>query len=126
CRGGRVLVTERLADRISEIQPDGSVGRLSTPAELIDPRDLFFDEAAGLFVASGEAGGLWHEQSGHWSRIGADLSEATGVAMAGGHLYVAECARGGRLLELDPSSGAVVGVRAEKLGCPGRIAVEPG
>lgn len=124
CRSGSVLVAERLADRISEIHPDGSVSRFSTPPELIDPRDLAFADTLGLFVASGEAGGLWNEQGGRWRRIAPDLSEATGVATAAGRVFVAECARGGRVVEIEPASGRVLGVRAEKLGCPGRIAID--
>ena len=126
CWENQIFVTEPYANRISVLRADGTIRRVGTPHGFRSPSDLLFAADATLYVASLAPGGIWRRNpSGAWDRIAPSLAEITGLVLsAGGNLLVAECAQGGRLLEIDPTAGLIVSVLATDLGCPGRIALD--
>lgn len=125
CHGGRIYVTEPLADRISTVEATGAVARIGTPHGFTRPVDIALDDAGTMYVAALEPGGPWRRApDGRWSRLTPELSDLTGIAvLPSGDLLVSECARGGRLLRLAPD-GRVLETIASGLGCPGRLYVE--
>lgn len=125
CRESQVFAAEPLVNRISAVQADGDVRRIGTPHGFWRPTDLAFDDGGFLYVATSEPGGLWRRApSGHWDRLGTDLLDLGGVDVApSGEIVVAECARGGRILRIDPATGEASPPLATDLGCPGRLAV---
>ena len=124
CHDGQIFVAEPVVNRISAVQADGTVRRIGTPHGFWRPTDLAFDERGVLYAATAEPGGVWRRApSGAWDRLGPDLLDLEGVTVGpGGDLLVAECARGGRILRLSPTTGEILEAVATELGCPGRLA----
>lgn len=121
CLQGQVYVTEPFVDRISAVQATGAVSRIGTPHGFARPVDLVFDRNDVLYVASSDGGGIWRRQpGGRWDRLAEELSDLQGIAVTpSGAILASECAQGGRLVRVDPESGAVRAIASE-LGCPGR------
>lgn len=124
---GRIYIAQVTGSQISALDPDS--GELSTVSarggEIIAPDDVAFDPAGNLYateVMDGRVSVL--DTTGHSRILRDDLPSANGITVHRGRLFVGECRDGGRLMELDPGTGAQR-ILAEGLPSPNAMEVGP-
>lgn len=124
---GRIYVAQVTGSRISAL--DLATGELATVsatgADIVAPDDVAFDGNANLYateVMDGRVSVL--DTTGRSRVLRDDLPCANGITVHRGRLFVGECRDGGRLLELDPNTGAQR-LLAEGLPSPNAMEVGP-
>jgi len=124
---GRVYIAQVTGSRISAL--DVTTGELAVVTtrggDIVAPDDVAFDTDGTLYateVMDGRVSAL--DASGRTRVLRDDLPCANGITVHGDRLFVGECRDGGRLMELDRSTGAQR-MLAENLPSPNAMAVGP-
>jgi sugar lactone lactonase YvrE len=106
---GRVYVAQVTGSQISAL--DLSNGRLEAVSakggDIIAPDDVAFDAAGNLYATEVMDGRVSVREAGGRTRVlRDDLPHANGITVHQDRLFVNECRDGGRLMELDRSTGS--------------------
>jgi sugar lactone lactonase YvrE len=106
---GRVYVAQVTGSQISAL--DLNSGRLEAVSakggDIIAPDDVAFDAAGNLYATEVMDGRVSVRDAGGRSRVlRDDLPHANGITVHQDRLFVNECRDGGRLMELDRSTGS--------------------
>lgn len=124
---GRVYIAQVTGSQISALDP--RTGRLETISakggDIIAPDDVAFDPDGNLYateVMDGRVSALY--KMGRARVLRDDLPRANGITVHQGRLFINECRDGGRLMELDPASGAQR-ILLENLPSPNAMEVGP-
>jgi sugar lactone lactonase YvrE len=124
---GRVYIAQVTGSQISAL--DLGTGRVETVSakggDIIAPDDVAFGPDGELFateVMDGRVSALGKD--GRTRVLRDDLPCANGITVHQGRLFVNECRDGGRLMELDPSTGAAR-MLLEDLPSPNAMEVGP-
>ncbi|MEU0508059.1 MULTISPECIES: PQQ-binding-like beta-propeller repeat protein [Amycolatopsis] len=112
-----LIGTVQVLDRATG-EPVGEVHGLDSPADAVELAD------GSLVVSEPAHGRLLHIVDGQLRPLAENLGAPTGLALSARGTVVAADATGGRLLEIDPASGAVTEI-ARGLGAPRAVAVAP-
>ncbi|HEU4362865.1 MAG TPA: SMP-30/gluconolactonase/LRE family protein [Mycobacterium sp.] len=124
---GRVYIAQVTGSQISAL--DVTTGELVTVSarggDIVAPDDVAFGPGGELYateVMDGRVSVL--DTSGRSRVLRDDLPCANGITVHQGRLFVGECRAGGRLMELDPGTGAQH-ILADNLPSPNAMAVGP-
>jgi sugar lactone lactonase YvrE len=124
---GRVYIAQVTGSQISAL--DVGTGRLDTVSakggDIIAPDDVAFGPDGTLYateVMDGRVSALGTD--GRSRVLRDDLPCANGITVHQGRLFINECRDGGRLMELDPASGAQQ-ILLENLPSPNAMEVGP-
>ncbi|HET9877233.1 MAG TPA: SMP-30/gluconolactonase/LRE family protein [Mycobacterium sp.] len=124
---GRVYVAQVTGSQISAL--DVTTGGLATVSarggDIVAPDDVAFDPSGNLYateVMDGRVSVL--DNAGRSRVLRDDLPCANGITVDRGRLFVGECRAGGRLMELDPGTGAQR-ILADNLPSPNAMEVGP-
>ncbi len=106
---GRIYVAQVPGSKISAIDPDS--GAISTvcaiDGPITAPDDLVFDDAGNMFVTEITLGRVsMVAPDGSYRVVSGDIPVANPITMHQGRLIAGECFYGGRIMELDVSTGA--------------------
>ncbi|MDT5244082.1 MAG: hypothetical protein QOD36_1458 [Mycobacterium sp.] len=124
---GRVYVAQVTGSQISAL--DLGTGRVDTVSarggDIIAPDDVAFDSSGNLYATEVMDGRVSVRDAGGRTRVlRDDLPCANGIAVHQDRLFIGECREGGRLMELDRSSGAQR-ILLEDLPSPNAMEVGP-
>ncbi|MDT5016139.1 MAG: hypothetical protein QOD39_2299 [Mycobacterium sp.] len=124
---GRIYVAQVTGSQISAL--DLGTGRVDTVSakggDIIAPDDVAFDSSGNLYateVMDGRVSVL--DTGGHTRVLRDDLPCANGITVHHDRLFIGECREGGRLMELDRSTGAQR-ILLEDLPSPNAMEVGP-
>ena len=106
---GRVYVAQVTGSQISAL--DLGTGRVDTVSakggDIIAPDDVAFDSSGNLYATEVMDGRVSVRDAGGRTRVlRDDLPCANGITVHQDRLFIGECREGGRLMELDRSTGA--------------------
>ncbi|MDT4900368.1 MAG: hypothetical protein QOJ78_1298 [Pseudonocardiales bacterium] len=124
---GRIYVAQVTGSQISAL--DLGTGRLDTVSakggDIIAPDDVAFDSRGNLYATEVMDGRVSvHEEGGRTRVLRDDLPCANGITVHQDRLFIGECREGGRLMELDRSTGAQR-ILLENLPSPNAMEVGP-
>jgi sugar lactone lactonase YvrE len=124
---GRVYVAQVTGSQISAL--DLGTGRVDTVSakggDIIAPDDVAFDSSGNLYATEVMDGRVSVRDAGGRTRVlRDDLPCANGITVHQDRLFIGECREGGRLMELDRSTG-VQRILLEDLPSPNAIEVGP-
>jgi sugar lactone lactonase YvrE len=124
---GRVYVAQVTGSQISAL--DLGTGRLDTVSakggDIIAPDDVAFDSSGNLYATEVMDGRVSVRDAGGRTRVlRDDLPCANGITVHQDRLFIGECREGGRLMELDRSTGAER-ILVEDLPSPNAMEVGP-
>lgn len=124
---GRVYVAQVTGSQISAL--DLGTGRLDTVCakggDIIAPDDVAFDSSGNLYATEVMDGRVSVRDAGGQTRVlRDDLPCANGITVHQDRLFIGECREGGRLMELDRSTGAQR-ILLEDLPSPNAMEVGP-
>jgi sugar lactone lactonase YvrE len=124
---GRIYVAQVTGSQISAL--DLGTGRLDTVSakggEIVAPDDVAFDASGNLYATEVMDGRVSVLDTGRRARVlRDDLPCANGITVHEDRLFVNECRDGGRLMELDRSTGAQR-ILLENLPSPNAMEVGP-
>src|SRR5882757_3170038 len=124
---GRVYVAQVTGSQISAL--DLGTGRVDTVSarggDIIAPDDVAFDGSGNLYATEVMDGRVSVRDAGGRTRVlRDDLPCANGITVHQDRLFIGECREGGRLMELDRSSGAQR-ILIEGLPSPNAMEVGP-
>jgi len=107
---GRVYIAQVTGSQISALDTrTGELGTVSPKGgDIVAPDDVAFDSRGNLYateVMDGRVSVLDH--AGRTRVLRDDLPSANGITVHQDRLFVGECREGGRLMELDPATGAL-------------------
>ncbi|MDT5330997.1 MAG: hypothetical protein QOF31_2294 [Mycobacterium sp.] len=124
---GRVYVAQVTGSQISAL--DLGTGRVDTVSarggDIIAPDDVAFDSSGNLYATEVMDGRVSVRDAGGRTRVlRDDLPCANGITVHQDRLFIGECREGGRLMELDRSSGAQR-ILLEDLPSPNAMEVGP-
>lgn len=106
---GRLYVAQVSGSQVSAIDVDsGAIETISAKGgDIVAPDDLAFDEQGNLYATEITEGRVsMRAPNGRTTVISADVPVANPITVHQGRLIVGECRPGGRIMELDRSSGA--------------------
>jgi sugar lactone lactonase YvrE len=125
---GQVYIAQVSGSQISAL--DLATGRLRTVSakggDIVAPDDVAFDPRGNLYateVMDGRVSVLGVD--GRTRVLRDDVPNANGITFHNGRLFIGECRIGGRIMELDPDSGAVLRVLLENVPMPNAMEVGP-
>jgi sugar lactone lactonase YvrE len=106
---GRIYVAQVAGSQVSAVDPDSGAIETISPigGGITGPDDLVFDEAGNLYcteITTGRVSVL--HPDGTSKILAGDIAVANPITYHQGHLIAGELRMGGRILELDRSSGA--------------------
>jgi sugar lactone lactonase YvrE len=124
---GRVYVAQVTGSQISAL--DLGIGRVDTVSakggDIIAPDDVAFDASGNLYATEVMDGRVSVRDAGGRTRVlRDDLPCANGITVHRDRLFIGECREGGRLMELDRSTGAQR-ILLEDLPSPNAMEVGP-
>jgi sugar lactone lactonase YvrE len=124
---GRVYIAQVTGSQISAL--DLGTGRVDTVSakggDIIAPDDVAFDSSGNLYATEVMDGRVSVRDAGGRTRVlRDDLPCANGITVHQDRLFIGECREGGRLMELDRSSGAQR-ILLEDLPSPNAMEVGP-
>jgi len=124
---GRVYVAQVTGSQISTL--DLGTGRVDTVSakggDIIAPDDVAFDSSGNLYATEVMDGRVSVRDAGGRTRVlRDDLPCANGITVHQDRLFIGECREGGRLMELDRSTGAQR-ILLEDLPSPNAMEVGP-
>jgi sugar lactone lactonase YvrE len=124
---GRVYVAQVTGSQISAL--DLGTGRVDTVSakggDIIAPDDVAFDSSGNLYATEVMDGRVSVRDTGGRTRVlRDDLPCANGITVHQDRLFIGECREGGRLMELDRSTGAQR-ILLEDLPSPNAMEVGP-
>jgi sugar lactone lactonase YvrE len=124
---GRVYVAQVTGSQISAL--DLGTGRVDTVSakggDIIAPDDVAFDSSGNLYATEVMDGRVSVRDGGGRTRVlRDDLPCANGITVHQDRLFIGECREGGRLMELDRSTGAQR-ILLEDLPSPNAMEVGP-
>ncbi len=124
---GRVYVAQVTGSQISAL--DLGTGRVDTVSakggDIIAPDDVAFDSSGNLYATEVMDGRVSVRDAGGRTRVlRDDLPCANGITVHQDRLFIGECREGGRLMELDRSTGAQR-ILLEDLPSPNAMEVGP-
>jgi sugar lactone lactonase YvrE len=124
---GRVYVAQVTGSQISAL--DLGTGRLDTVSakggDIIAPDDVAFDTSGSLYATEVMDGRVSvRDANGRTRVLRDDLPCANGITVHHDRLFIGECREGGRLMELDRSTGAQR-ILLEELPSPNAMEVGP-
>ncbi|HVQ50915.1 MAG TPA: SMP-30/gluconolactonase/LRE family protein [Mycobacterium sp.] len=124
---GRIYVAQVTGSQISAL--DLSTGHVDTVSakggDIIAPDDVAFDSTGNLYATEVMDGRVSVRDAGGRSRVlRDDLPCANGITVHHDRLFIGECREGGRLMELDRSTGAQR-IILEDLPSPNAMEVGP-
>jgi len=107
---GRVYIAQVTGSQISALDTrTGELGTVSPKGgDIVAPDDVAFDSRGNLYateVMDGRVSVL--DPAGRTRVLRDDLPSANGITVHQDRLFVGECREGGRLMELDPATGAL-------------------
>ena len=124
---GRIFVAQVTGSQISAVDiATGAVDTVSAKGgDIIAPDDLAFDSDGNLYATEYMDGRVSVRDSAGATRVlRADLPAANGITVYRDRLFVNECRDGGRLMELDRTSGTPT-VLLDNLPSPNAMEVGP-
>ena len=124
---GRIYVAQVTGSQISALDLDtGQVDTVSAKGgDIIAPDDVAFDASSNLYATEVMDGRVSVRDAGGRTRVlRDDLPCANGITVHRDRLFIGECREGGRLMELDRSTGAQR-ILLEDLPSPNAIEVGP-
>jgi sugar lactone lactonase YvrE len=124
---GRIYVAQVTGSQISAL--DLGTGQLETVSakggDIIAPDDIAFDSSGNLYATEVMDGRVSVRDTGGRARVlRDDLPCANGITVHRDRLFIGECREGGRLMELDRSTGAQR-ILLENLASPNAMEVGP-
>ena len=124
---GRIYVAQVTGSQISAL--DLGTGQVDTVSpkggDIIAPDDVAFDASSNLYATEVMDGRVSVRDAGGRTRVlRDDLPCANGITVYRDRLFIGECREGGRLMELDRSTGAQR-ILLEDLPSPNAIEVGP-
>ena len=126
CHEGVAFVAQALADRVSELRPDGGTSVLALPDGASGPDDLAFDGSGNLLVTAAVSGSLWQRSpAGAWTELATNIPGANAIAIAPGDqaVFVSQCFSADALLAIARSGGPPKAI-LRNAGCPNAMFVE--
>jgi sugar lactone lactonase YvrE len=124
---GRIYIAQVTGSQISALDLD--TGRVDTVSakggDIIAPDDVAFDSSGNLYATEVMDGRVSVRDAGGRTRVlRDDLPCANGITVHQDRLFIGECREGGRLMELDRSTGAQR-ILLEDLPSPNAMEVGP-